>query len=144
MMSLKKTIAKNMFWLFFAEFSNRAFRAVLLILIARMLGVYSFGQLAFATAFAVILSGVANFGFSEINTRELSQNKKQDNSSIISLQWVFSLVALLLILILSSIFIHDATMLKLIWMMAVVAIFAEMSEFLFSFLGQLIDLNMKP
>ena len=122
-----------MFWLFLAEFSKRALKAILLIFIARLLGVFQFGQLSFATAFTVIFSIIANFGFGEINTRQLSQNQEQDNNAVISLQWTFSLVCLLLILILSSIFITDPIILKLTWALAVVVVFNEMAEFLFSF-----------
>jgi O-antigen/teichoic acid export membrane protein len=133
MASFGKLAFKNIAWLFVGEVSIRVFKLILIVVIARFLGVFSYGQLSFAAAFAIILSMLANFGFSEINTRELSKGRDVDKSAIISLQWMFSAGVLICTIILSMILLSDLLLIGLICLLSLSFSFIEMSELLFSF-----------
>ena len=121
---IKQTIFKNTFWLVFAEGVSRFLSFVLIIYIIKILGVTNFGKFAFALAFVTIFETISNFGLPEIATREFSQDKEieREYPTILSFKIVLSIVALILMLIVSFFVTHDAVILKAIWILAIYAL----------------------
>lgn len=87
---IKQTILKNTFWLTVSETISKGLIAVLVILIARYLGVEEFGKFSFAFAFVLLFSIITDFGLITLTIREVARNtlavrKYIDNIIIIKL-----------------------------------------------------------
>jgi len=76
----QQIIIKNSFWLFLGEVINRGIVFILFTLIARQIGVSSFGQLSSALAFVTIFSILTDFGTSTLFIKDVSRNNNLKDS----------------------------------------------------------------
>ncbi|MCF7906882.1 flippase [Patescibacteria group bacterium] len=113
----KQTIIKNTFWLAFSEIISKAFKFLLIIYVARILGATEYGRFNFALAFVSLFAVFSDFGLEKITTRELSQDKgKEKNfSSIISLKLILSLSVIIFTIAFSLFATDDSGTRTMIW-----------------------------
>lgn len=111
-LSTKQTIFKNTLWLFLAK-GTGILMMILVIFSARILGATEFGKFSFALSFVSLFVIFYSFGLPGIIIREFARekDKKEDFFSILSLQFLFTLVALVL-MILGSLFITSDTYIR--------------------------------
>jgi O-antigen/teichoic acid export membrane protein len=133
--SIKQTIFKNTFWLAAASAINKFLKFVLFIYIARILGATEFGKFTFALAFAGLFIIFADFGLSQITTRELAREKEKEKefSAILSLKILLCLGTLILILIGSFFITPDPLIQKIIWILAICLLAGNFSGIIFAF-----------
>lgn len=115
-MSTGKRVTKNFLSLSAAEIFTRIGGILLTIYIARTLGVGSFGQLAFATAFISYLNIFADFGLTTLGIREIAKDKVRAGffaSHILALQFLIS-VTLLIFLAVALVLLPLDSQLKLL------------------------------
>ncbi|EKD94218.1 MAG: Polysaccharide biosynthesis protein [uncultured bacterium] len=128
--SLRQTVAKNTFWLGISEVINGILKIVLFIYIARILGVEEYGKFSFAVSFVTIFIYIADFGLSQIITRDFSANSDNDNkfNYFISLKIILNTISFICLFI-GSFFITNSYgtqhILQLIGMYLVLANFIE-------------------
>lgn len=72
--SLKQTVAKNTFWLFFGQVSGRLLRTGLIIYAARVLGPASWGAFSYVMSLVAFMTIFSDMGMGAIVTRESSKN----------------------------------------------------------------------
>ena len=95
-----KKVSKNFASLTLAEGVTRACAILLFIYTARVLGVTSFGELAFATAVISFFTFFADFGLTTLGIREIARHKKETDSygtNILLFQVLFTLFLLMLL-----------------------------------------------
>jgi len=131
----KQTIFKNTFWLTLASIVNKILRLVLFIYIARILGATEYGKFTFALAFVGLFGMFADFGLSQIVTREFSQEKEKEKEfpAVFSLKILLTLGALILILIGSFLITVDPLIQKIILILAFCFFSDSFIEIIFAF-----------
>lgn len=72
--TLKQTVAKNTFWLFFGQISGRLLRTGLIIYAARVLGPSSWGAFSYVMTLVAFMTIFSDMGMGAIVTRESSKN----------------------------------------------------------------------
>lgn len=72
----RQTFTKNVFWLSFANISNRLIRAVLIIYAARALGVAGYGIFSYAVGLASFFSIFSDMGIGGLVTKETAQDRE--------------------------------------------------------------------
>ena len=72
--SLRQTVAKNTFWLFFGQLSGRILRTGLIIYAARVLGPSSWGAFSYVMTLVALMTIFSDMGMGAIVTRESSKN----------------------------------------------------------------------
>lgn len=72
--TLKQTIAKNTFWLFFGEIIGRLAKIAIVIYAARVLGVENWGVFSYTITVAAVFMIFSDIGLNAILTRETSKN----------------------------------------------------------------------
>src|SRR5437588_5394069 len=98
--STTKKISKNFASLTIAEGVTRTCAILLFIYTARVLGVTSLGELAFATSVISFFTFFADFGLTTLGIREIARHKKETDSygtNILLFQVLFALLLLTLI-----------------------------------------------
>lgn len=132
---LKIKIFKNSFWLGLGEGILHLFMFFLLVFAARILGPTNFGIFSFALAFVSIFLIFSNFGLSDITTRELAKNRRneQEYSAIISLKILLSILAFALIIITSFFITQDEETRKIIWILGVYVLANNFLVIIYSF-----------
>lgn len=130
----KQTIFKNTFWLVVAEVVGGVLRFVLLIYVARILGANEYGKFTFAFSFVSVIVIFSDMGIIDIVTREFSRNKEKEKelSSLIALEVLLSLGALILMVVGSFFITSDRYIQRLIW---VLSLFILSSSFFSIFLA---------
>jgi O-antigen/teichoic acid export membrane protein len=104
-MSIVKQISKNFFWLFCGEFFNGLFSFIIVVYLARVLGVENFGLLNFAQAILIYLLLFVDAGFSTYGTREVARSKEKASQlaiNIIIIKIIMSITIYLLSIIVVS------------------------------------------
>src|SRR5437588_1544593 len=99
-MSTIKRVSRNFASLTTAEGVTRVCAMLLFIYIARVLGVTSLGELAFATAVIGFFSFFADFGLTTLGIREIARHKKEADSygtNILLFQVLFTLLLIILL-----------------------------------------------
>src|SRR6266487_2444943 len=99
-MSTLKKVSKNFASLTIAEVVTRTCAILLFIYIARVLGVTSLGELAFATSVIGFFTFFADFGLTTLGIREIARHKKEADSygtNILLFQVLFTLLLILLL-----------------------------------------------
>ena len=133
----KQTILKNTFWLTVSEAVNRLFKLVLIIGIARTVGVADYGRFTFSLAFVSLFTIFSDFGLSAITTREFSQTRNKENdkeySAIISLKLLLSVGALAIMIAGSFFLFHDPAIKTIILILAFYIIANDFSESIYAF-----------
>lgn len=132
----RQTIFKNTFWLALAEIVARFLKLILIIFIARILGATEYGKFTFALAFVGLFGFIADFGVSEILTREFSKDKEKEKDflSLLSLRIFLSLLALVFTIGLSFFITQDLLIRKIIWLLALMIFSHILASLCFSFL----------
>jgi len=117
--SLKQTIFKNTFWLFFAEIISHFLRLILIIFIARVLGAEEYGKFTFALSFVSLLAILSDLGISSLITREFSKQKENEKeyADIISLKMFLSISVAIITFILSFFIGVEESIQKTIWVL---------------------------
>lgn len=72
--TVRQTVFKNTFWLFFGQIISRLIRAAIIIYAARVLGAESWGAFAYALSIAATFTIFTDFGISGLLTREASRD----------------------------------------------------------------------
>ena len=105
-MKQSQRIAKNIIVMLSAEMIVFGLNLLIVILIARYLGVAGFGKYSFIIAFVGLFQMIADSGLSNIMIREVAVDKdnlKYQLGVTKSLIWVFSIIAFLLIVLIINI-----------------------------------------
>lgn len=128
-------IIKNTFWLAMSEGVSRLLKLLLIICVARTLGVVEYGKFYFALSFVSIFIVFSDLGVSSITTRELAKNQENENNypAILSLKIILGFIALLLIIIGSFFITFDPNIKKLIWILAVYITATNFAEIIYAF-----------
>ncbi len=98
----KQTIIKNTFWLIGAQVVIKCIAFVLVILLARYLGVEEFGKYSFVITFIAFFGLIADFGLSTLTIRDIARDKdkiKDYLNIIASFKLILALITILLIFI---------------------------------------------
>ena len=101
-MKQSQRIAKNAAFGLFAATVGGGLQFVSILIVARFLGVVDFGVFSYLLAFASVFQFIADFGLSNILVREIARRPDELERLLLgarSLMWIFSGVALLLMLI---------------------------------------------
>ncbi len=80
---MKYPFLRNTFYLSLGEFIGRGIRVIVVLIIARVIGVYKFGIFSYALSLAAFLTIFSDLGISSVLTRELCQ-KPEDKKKFIS------------------------------------------------------------
>ena len=99
--TLKQTVAKNTFWLFFGQISGRFLRTGLIIYAARVLGPSSWGAFSYVMTLVAFMTIFSDMGMGAIVTRESSKNpefSKKYFSTAFCLKLVLLLIGTLLLI----------------------------------------------
>src|SRR6266513_4707149 len=99
-MSTTKKVSKNFAYLTIAEGVTRTCAILLFIYIARVLGVTSLGELAFATSVISFFTFFADFGLTTLGIREIARHKQETDSygtNILLFQVLFILLLIILL-----------------------------------------------
>ncbi|MDD5594094.1 MAG: flippase [Candidatus Margulisbacteria bacterium] len=98
-MGLTRQITKNFSWLFFGEFLNGLISFFIVVYLARVLGVKTFGLLSFVQAFLIYLLIVVDAGFTPYGIREMAKDISQRHRlavNIIALRIIWGLLVYLM------------------------------------------------
>lgn len=133
---VKQTIFKNTFWLTAAEAVSRLIQFFIVIYITRVLGAAEFGKFSFALAFVSLLVVFSNFGLSNIATREFSKGgeEEKDFPAVLSLKVILSAVVLSAMLAGSWLVTDDASVRKIIWILAFFTLTNDFFSVIYAFL----------
>jgi len=91
----KQTATKNTFWLILGEVLVRIFKMLLIVYVARKLGVEGWGIFSYAISIGSILMIFSDIGISGLITREMVQ-KKEEYSTFISTALFLKIIILLI------------------------------------------------
>lgn len=135
-MGVRQTVIKNTFWLVFAEIISRFLEFILIVYIIRILGVTEFGKFTFALALVGIFIVIFDLGISDITTRDLANDKntEKDYATIFSLKITLSIMALILILIVSFFITKDPVIRFIIWILGIFVLTNDLFYMIYSFL----------
>jgi O-antigen/teichoic acid export membrane protein len=101
-MKQSQRIAKNTAFGIFAAVMGGGLQFVSVLIVARFLGVVDFGIFSYLLAFASVFQFIADFGLSNILIREIARRPDELERLLLgarSLMWIFTGVALLLMLV---------------------------------------------
>ena len=101
--SIKQTVAKNTFWLFFGEIIGRLLKLTIVIFATRKLGVEGWGTFSYAFAFVSFFFILGDFGINTFITKEMSK----DNIN----KYKYLATSIILRLVLLSLFFTTAVLL---------------------------------
>lgn len=138
-LGVKQTIFKNTFWLALAEAINRFLKLILIIYVARILGVTEYGKFTFALAFVSLFIVFSDFGLSPIITRELAKEKERETEypAVFFLKILLGLGTLALMLVGSFFITPDSQIQKVIWILALYILISNFFEVIYAFLRAL-------
>ena len=77
-----RTVASNLMWLSLLQVAGYVFPLITMPYLARVIGVEGFGKIAFASAIMVWIQTIADWGFNLTATRDVAQNR--DNQQKVS------------------------------------------------------------
>jgi O-antigen/teichoic acid export membrane protein len=134
-LSIKQTILKNTFWLTAANFVSKVLRFVLFIYVARLLGATEYGKFTFAMSFVGVFVMFADFGLSQIITRNFAQDKEREKEfpSILSLKVFLTFTVLLLISVGSLFITPDPVIKRIILILAISGLAENFIEIIYAF-----------
>lgn len=130
-----QTVLKNTFWLTFAKVLGSLFRAVLLVISARLLGAEEFGYFSLAMSFVMFFSFLPEFGLTSVLIREVGQKKEEKKILIASAFFtliLLSIIALLFIFGLKGIILKPERAKALVLILSLMLIFDIFREFFYS------------
>lgn len=133
--SLKQTIAKNTFWLFFGQISGRLLRMVLIIFAARVLGPSSWGAFSYVMTLVAFMTIFSDIGMSAIVTRESAKTpefSKRYFSTAFCLKLILLAVGSLLLIFGAPLITNIPEAQKLMPLVALILIFDSLRNFGFA------------
>jgi len=123
----KQTIFKNTFWLTIGTTFNKLLNLLLLIYVARILGVTEYGKFSFAFAFISFFVIFHDFGLPTLIAREYAKNEEEKDReefySILSLKILLSIIAFIIILISSFFITADPQIRNIILILTLFSVF---------------------
>jgi O-antigen/teichoic acid export membrane protein len=128
-MTVAQTVLKNSIVLFIAEIIRRALSFVVVLLIARRLGVEIFGEYSFVFAFVSMFAPLSNFGFDTLLIKDISReidNTRKKFFSFIFLKFVTSLFTSVFIIAFIHFFHYKEEIIKSVYIMAISSIFISL------------------
>lgn len=96
----KQILLKNTFWLFLSEGFSKLLMLIFFVLLARYLGVESYGVFTFLYALVTLFATVGDFGLNLLLIRELARNKKATQKyveNIFLMKVLFAVISVLLV-----------------------------------------------
>ncbi|MBU1177652.1 flippase [Patescibacteria group bacterium] len=121
-----KSMAKNSLWLVIGEVINGLLMFFLTIWLARYLGVAGYGKLTFALSFVALFAVLADFGLSQLATREIARNRNETKKyldNIITVRIFLGLATLLLIVLIAQFLRKDDETILLIYLLGLWELF---------------------
>ncbi len=118
-----KRIAKNSSYIMGANIVKKALSFILTIIVARYLGVESFGELSFSLSFVALFSIITDFGAQTLINREIARNRKDVNlfvSNVMMMKILLSVVFFIVIFSLSWLLGYEGLVLTLIFLAGVI------------------------
>jgi len=134
-LGVRQTIFKNTFWLAMAEGVTRFLKLILIIYVARILGVTEYGKFNFALAFVALFAIFSDLGLSQITTREFARDNEREKElySLFSLKILLSLGTLILILIGSFFITPNPVIRTVIWILGIYTILTSFGGIIVAF-----------
>lgn len=140
--TVRQTIAKNTFWLFFGQIVSRLIKAVLIIYAARILGAEGYGLFSFALSYIMILALFSDIGITPLLIREMSKNSDiQTRQKYFSTSFYLKigLLAIFLILVvIGSQITPKKEIVPILWILAIMMVF-DILKGVFSGLAQSLE-----
>ncbi len=98
--TLRQTIAKNTFWLFFGQIVSRLFKVILVIYAARVLGAEGYGLFSFALSFIMLFGLFSDIGIGTLLIRELVKyrDNKEDLQKYLSTSFYLKIGLLIVVI----------------------------------------------
>lgn len=134
--STVQRVAKNSFWLFLQMGGGKVFSFISVLILARYLGVFRYGELSFAFAFAGFFTVLGNFGLGTYIIKEVSANKKLAEEYFgkgLVIIMVFSLVICLAMILAASFVYSDRYSLFTFYFVGASYLLVQVAAFLNSF-----------
>lgn len=138
---VKQIIFKNVFWLGLAEAITRLLKLVLIIYVARILGVADYGKFVFALSFVSLFVIFSDFSLPVITNREVSQGKKEEYPTILTLKIILSFFAFFLIIIGSFFITKDVLIQKTILILGLFVLICNFSDIIFAFFKAILKMK---
>ncbi|HTY39757.1 MAG TPA: oligosaccharide flippase family protein [Candidatus Paceibacterota bacterium] len=136
--SARQTVAKNTFWLTFSNFGGRAFKAIVIVYGARVLGTTSYGVFSYAFTLAGFFTLLFEPGVNSIVMREIPKATPEESRRILATTLVMKLAliaaAVLVVLFIAPLFSTLPGATTLIPIIAVVVTFDSLREFFSAFI----------
>lgn len=133
--SIRQTVAKNTFWLFFGEAFGRLARAAIVIYAARILGAAEWGVFSYAVTLAALFTIFSDIGVSALLTREAVKNpemKPKYLSTAFFIRLVLLIICALIIILVAPFFTKIEAAKPLLVFAALLLIFDGLREFSFA------------
>lgn len=135
-MSTAKRVIKNSLWLFGANIVLRIISAVVILLLARGLGVEAFGQYSFAISFVGFFVIFTAYGFNNLIIRDVAKNKELTSkylNNIFTIKLVFGAISFLVLLLVSLFIGKPQALLIVIYIFGIELIVSSFAETLRNF-----------
>lgn len=116
-MATARNIAKNTGFILATSLVQKALTLLLIVYIARQLGVAEFGLYSFVFSFVAIFGIIANFGLETLNFRDISQNTKNAErilSVSLGLKIILSIISIVLVFVSINLLKYDSFTVSLV------------------------------
>ncbi len=128
-----QTILKNSFWLFWGNIISRFVKSLIIIYAARVLGVAGWGAFSYTLSLAALFTIFIDFGINGLITRESSgiNSHRRDSYFVTALviKSIFLLLVVLGVFFVAPYFVHEARILTLLPLMALIVGFDSLRDF---------------
>ena len=118
-LSFRQTIFKNTFWLILSEIVSKLLFFILLILIARYLGVKEYGVFSFVFAFVSFFSIFVDSGFNILIVREVVRDKsliKNYTGNIITIKLILGVIIFIVVMAMTQLLAETPAVRALIYL----------------------------
>lgn len=132
-MTTSRRVFKNSVWLLSANVVLRILSALVIVVLARKLGVEAFGQYSFALSFVGFFVVFTSFGFTNLLIRDVAKDKSLTGryvNNILSIKIVFSAIALIILFFISLFIGKSESLLIVIYVFGIHLIVTGFSEIL--------------
>lgn len=128
--SNKRKILKNVYWATIGKAVNILCGVFVGVLVARYLGPTDFGVMNYVISFVTLFSVLSNFGMDSIEIRELALDPKKRNiimGTALSLRILLAVIAIIAVVITTTLFKTDWKTTLMIWIYSVSLIFGSLN-----------------
>jgi len=126
-----KRVVKNSTFIFLTNLFGKILTLVLIIILARYLGVQDYGKFSFVISFVGLFAVFGNFGLGLLLKRLVSRNKKKVNyyfSNAIIISGLFNFLTFLTIILFANILRYDRSVIGLIIVGALFVVFQNLKS----------------